>query len=273
MGAVLGLAFAVGAMLVVLGLTTAAPRRHAPLDLGGVVRGAAIATAVGATAGTVAFAVTGVGVVGLLAAVAAAVVPSLLRRRRASQRRQLQQEAWPDAVDGLLGAVRAGVPLSEAMCDTAADGPEPLRAGFAAYARAWRRGASSGESLRCMQRYFADPSADRVVASLALAAESGGENVGRVLATQGDFLRADLRLRKEIEARQSWTVNGARVAVAAPWLAVALMSVRGESASAYSTGAGSVVLLATAGLCLAAYWAMTRIASLPRPGRLPEVGS
>ena len=273
MGAVLGLAFAVGLMLLGLGLSTEAPRRDAVVDLRGMVRALGVAAAAGAAAGSVAFAVTGVAMVGLLSAAAAAALPTLVRRRRSRQRRRLQQEAWPDAVDGLLGAVRAGVPLPEAMCDAAVDGPEPLRGGFADFARAWRRGASSQESLRCLQRHFADPAADRVVASLSLATESGGEHVGRVLATQGDFLRADLRLRKEIEARQSWTVNGARVAVAAPWLAVALMSVRGESASAYATGAGSIVLLVTAGLCVLAYWAMTSIASLPRPERLPEVGT
>jgi len=92
-----------------------------------------------------------------------------------------------------------------------------------------------------------------------------------MLATQGDFLRTDLRLRGEIDARQSWTVSAARVAVAAPWLAVAALSIRGESAAAYASAAGAAVLLVTAIIGVVAYWAMTRIAALPQPQRLPDV--
>ena len=39
------------------------------------------------------------------------------------------------------------------------------------------------------------------------------------------MLREDLRTRGELRARQSWTVNGARVAVCAPWLVLALLQV------------------------------------------------
>jgi len=123
-----------------------------------------------------------------------------------------------------------------------------------------------------MQRHFADPTADRVIVSLAMAADAGGRNVGVVLATQGDFVRADLRMRGEIDARQSWTVNGARVAVAAPWLAVAVLSIRGDAAAAYATPMGAAVLLVVAVVGVVAYWVMTRIAALPQPHRLPEVG-
>ena len=80
-------------------------------------------------------------------------------------------------------------------------------------------------------------------------------------------------MRGEIDARQSWTVNAARVAVAAPWLAVAALSVRGEAAAAYASAAGAAVLLVTAVVGVGAYWAMTRIAALPSPQRLPEVGA
>ena len=46
------------------------------------------------------------------------------------------------------------------------------------------------------------------------------------------FMRQDLRTRGELEARQSWTVNGARLAAAAPWVVLALLSSRPETASA-----------------------------------------
>ena len=78
------------------------------------------------------------------------------------------------------------------------------------------------------------------------------------------MLREDMRTRGELEARQSWTVNGAKVAVAAPWLVLALLSTRTQAAAAYATTAGAVVLLIGAVVSVAAYRLMLRL------GRLPE---
>jgi tight adherence protein B len=273
MGAVVGLAFAVGILLVIVGFTTPSAAASNSSRRRVSVRPADIGSALlwGLAAAVLVLVVTAVPMAAVLAGLAAAATPSLIRRRKAHQRRAERAAAWPDAVDGLLTAVRAGVPLAEAMCDAARSGPEPLRDGFAQYASTWRRGGTFRQSLRRMQQYFADPASDRVVVSLALAAEAGGSSVGKVLATQGEFLRSDLRMRGEIDARQSWTVSAARVAVAAPWFAVAAVSLRTESAQAYATPVGAAVLAATAVVCIAAYIAMRRIAALPQPARLPEL--
>jgi tight adherence protein B len=274
MGAVVGLGFAIGLLLALQGLI--APRAHRPrirrrAHPRAILRSAARALAASLLAATVTLVLTGIPVVALIAGVVAAAVPHLVRARRADAARRARRASWPGALDDLLTAVRAGVPLPEAVAAAADHGPVPLRPGFAVYAAAWRRGCSFTESLAVLQRHFADADTDRVVVSLTLAAASGGRNVGRVLATQSDFLRADLRMRGEIESRQSWTVNAARVAVAAPWLAVAALSVRGEAASAYASPIGAAVLLVTAVTGAFAYWIMTRIGALPEPSRLPDV--
>ncbi len=275
MGAAVGLGIAIGALLIVQGLTR--PPQQAPRspkrDLAGLARAVLQAGATAVLAAGAVLVLTGIPVVALLAAVVGAAAPVVVRRRRAARDRRSRRAAWPDAIDDLLTAVRAGVPLPEAMCGLATSGPQPLRSGFGAYARSWRQGRSLTEALGAMQRQFADADADRVVVSLALVTSAGGRNVGRVLATQADFLRTDLRMRGEIESRQSWTVNAARVAVAAPWLAVAALSVRGEAAAAYASPMGAAVLLVTAVVGAAAYWVMTRIGALPEPARLPEVVS
>lgn len=58
--------------------------------------------------------------------------------------------------------------------------------------------------------------------------ELGGTDLGRLLDTLADVLRENARTRSELEARQSWTVNGAKLAVAAPWIVVLLLSSRPE---------------------------------------------
>lgn len=271
MGAVIGLLFGVGLLLFLTGFTTPPRRERRPRRHLVSARDAAHSLLAVLLVATATLVLTAIPMAAIIAGLAAGAVPALVRRHRSQRLSRARAAAWPDAVDGLLTAVRAGVPLPEAITEAAVSGPEPLQPGFRVYASCWRRGGTFRQSLQTMQRYFADPAADRVIVSLALAAESGSSNVGRVLATQGEFLRSDLRMRAEIDAKQSWTVSAARVAVAAPWLAVAAVSVRTESAQAYATAAGAVVLLLAAAICAVAYWAMTRIAALPQATRLPEV--
>ena len=54
-----------------------------------------------------------------------------------------------------------------------------------------------------------------------MAREVGGTDLGRLLRTLSAFLREDARTRAELETRQGWTVNAARLAVAAPWIVLA----------------------------------------------------
>jgi tight adherence protein B len=82
------------------------------------------------------------------------------------------------------------------------------------------------------------------------------------------FLREDARTRAELEARQSWTVNGARLAVAAPWVVLALLASRAEAVTAYNSAGGAVVLAVGAGCSLLAYRLMVRIGRLPEETRV-----
>jgi tight adherence protein B len=101
-----------------------------------------------------------------------------------------------------------------------------------------------------------------------MSREVGGSDLGRLLRNLSTFLREDARTRSEIEARQSWTVYAARLAVAAPWLVLALLATRPESVAAYARPAGAVVLGVGALACLVAYRLMLRIARVPEERRV-----
>ena len=176
------------------------------------------------TSGAVAFVGTGsssvatcFGVFGWLAPVA------LVRRLRTARARELR-DAWPDVVDNLASAVRAGMSLPEAVGALAERGPAPLRPAFARFAADHR---ATGQFLLCLDRLkddLSDPVADRICEALRVAREVGGTDLGRLLRTLSSFLRTDARIRAELETRQGWTVNAARLAVAAPWLVLLLLA-------------------------------------------------
>ena len=77
------------------------------------------------------------------------------------------------------------------------------------------------------------------------------------------YLRDDLRTRSELEARQAWAVNGARVGVAAPWVVLLVMSTQRTVIERYQSPAGAVVLTLGAVVCVVAYRLMTRLGRLP----------
>jgi tight adherence protein B len=65
-----------------------------------------------------------------------------------------------------------------------------------------------------------------------------------------------------------WTGNGARLAVAAPWLVLLLMCSQSEVIGRYSSPAGVILLGFGASACLVAYRLMMRIGRLPTEKRI-----
>lgn len=181
-----------------------------------------------------------------------------LRRRQSSLR-----QAWPDVVDDLTSAVRAGLSLPEALTQLGVRGPASLRPSFRAFGDRYQAGGVLGPPLDQLKDELADPVADRVIEALRMAREVGGSDLGRLLRTLSVFLREDARTRGELESRQAWAVNGARLAVAAPWLVLGLLSLHPEAVRAYDTPAGLLVLACGGCLSVGAYRLMMRIGRLP----------
>jgi tight adherence protein B len=279
-GALLGLLVGVGALFIFLGVTTAPRRREARtswlrglIDRSGVQRvGAsgvvAACLGLGLLSALVTLAVSGLLIAAGLAGVVAAYLPIGVLKRRAHSRSRALRAAWPDAVDMLGSAVRAGMSLPEAVIDLGVRGPEALRPSFCLFAGDYRATGSFAVALDTLKDTMRDPVADRVIVALGIARDVGGSDLGRVLATLSDFLRQDARARGEIEARQSWTVNAARVAVAAPWITLLLLCTRPETIAAYSTATGAIILLGSAVMSMIAYRVMTAIGKLPDEPRV-----
>lgn len=213
-------------------------------------------------------ATTGVAPVALCFAAMAGYAPLALVRSRARRRRASLRELWPDAVDNISSGVRAGLALPEALSQLGRRGPEELRPAFRAFAEDYRTTGRFHESLDLLKVRLSDPVGDRLVESLRIAREVGGSDLGRLLRTLSTFLREDSRTRAELETRQGWTVNAARLAVAAPWIVLAMLCTRPESIQAYASPTGTVVLLVGAVISVAAYRIMILIGRLPEDERV-----
>lgn len=217
--------------------------------------------------------VLGAGLAGSIAIGAAFGVvtgraPFALVHYRAARRRSSMREVWPEVVDNLASGIRAGMSLPEALGQLGDRGPEAVRPAFAAFARDYRASGRFSDCLDTLKARLADPVADRIVEALRITRDVGGTDVGRLLRTLSDFLREDARTRGELEARQSWTINAARLAVAAPWLVLAMLASRGSNAAAFNSATGVTVLAVGGAATVLAYRVMVRLGRLPAEARV-----
>ena len=208
--------------------------------------------------------VTPVLALGVLAGIVAGMLPLALLSTRARVRRRALRAAWPDLVDHLVSGLRSGLPLAESVGALATVGAPETRDAFVRFEREVRASGTVSSALDALKEQLADPVADRIVETLRMAREVGGTELPTVLRNLAASLRAELAVRAEAEARQSWVFSAARLGVAAPWIVLLLLASRPEAASAYNSPLGLVVLGAGLVVTIVAYRLMIAL------GRLPE---
>ena len=268
MGALLGLGTGIGVLLIwsAFALPRAPrPRRDRPTASARLVATCVLA---GLAAAVAVDLLTRTPPVALVFGAMAGWLPASLARGRERTRRREYAEAWPDAVDDLASGVRAGMALPEALADLATRGPAPLRPAFERFALDYQVTGRFGECLDRLKERLDDPVGDRVVEGLRVAREVGGGELGRLLRNLSSYLRDEARTRGELESRQAWSVVGARLAVAAPWVVLLFTAFQPEVIRRYASPGGALVLLVGAGCCVVAYRLMRRIGRLPTERRI-----
>ncbi len=223
---------------------------------------AGAAFALGLALGAVALALTGVVAVALIALIGGSVAPVTIVRVRSVQRRNRNRLVWPDVVDHLVASIRSGVALPEGVAGLAESGPAVLREDFAAYTRQYRLTGSFRVALDELKERLADPTADRILETLRMSRDVGGSELPTVLKSLGSYLREEQAVRHEVEAKQSWVMNAAKLGSAAPWIVLLMLGTRPEAASAFNSFEGAIVILIGLGVTVAAYLLMLRIAKL-----------
>lgn len=228
----------------------------------------ALSAGLGLVVAAVLWAISGAVVPSLAIGIGASVLPVLVLRSAARRRTTAMREVWPEAVDHVNSAIRAGLSLPEALVQLSRKGPEELRPAFTEFALDYQTSGDFANSLDRLKVRLADPVGDRIVEALRITRDVGGTDLGSLLRTLSAFLREDARTRAELEARQSWTVNAARLALVAPWVVLGLMATRPQAAQAYDSTMGLVLIVVGSGVSFIAYRVMLQIARLPQDERV-----
>lgn len=224
----------------------------------------AAAVALGLVTAALCLAIIPVLALAVAAGLVGIAVPFLVVNARARARRRSNRALWPDVVDHLVSSVRSGSSLPDSLCALAELGPAATRPAFESFARDYAATAHFGRCLDRLKTRLADPVADRILETLRMSREVGGSDLTAVLRSLSAYLRQEAAIRSEVEARQSWVVNAARLGAVAPWIVLLLLASRPEAALAYNTPAGAVMIVVGFAVTVVAYRLMLAI------GRLPE---
>ena len=228
---------------------------------------AVVSVIVGLACAATVFAIVQVVALALVAAAAGALLPALIVRWRARRQRAALRVVWPDVVDHLVSALRSGLSLPDSVASLAASGPPALREHFASFERDYQATAQFGGCVDRLKDRVADPVADRILETLRMSREVGGSDLPAVLRGLAVYLRQDLAIRGEVQARQSWVLNAARLGAVAPWVVLLLLASRPEAALAYNTAGGVTVIVGGLLVTVFAYRAMVSLARLPEERR------
>lgn len=268
-----GVTLGLGALFVI------APPRWRParrvrewLDSAGLsgVRTPIIVLVIGATGTLVAAVVAAVVPIPALvplAGIAGVGVPLIALTGARDARRVAARAVWPDIIDAIRVALRSGSTIVDALVTAESLVPRAWTGAWHQMTIDLRRGADVEHALDGLRRSLSDPIADRVIESILIGRDLGGAELPLVLTELARTVRRDVGLRREIRARQSWVRNAARLGVAAPWVVLVLLASRPENRDAYSSPAGTVLLVAVAGATAVAHAVMTALGSLREPSR------
>lgn len=228
----------------------------------------AISAASGLGAALLLLVATRLGIIAFLGGVLAASAPYLTINAKRNRIQSNRGKAWPHLVDNLISGVRAGMSLGETLTKVAASAPPSLQEPFAHFVLDYRARGNLDSSLALLKNELADPIADRIIEALRLAVQVGGNDLVVLLEDLGAMIRAEERTRAEILARQSWTVTGARLAAASPWLILAMLLAKDQTLEVYATPTGGTILVVGASITVVAYLLMIRLGRLDRSPRM-----
>ena len=127
-----------------LGAALVANLAHAGLARVSVATVVVVSLLVSAAALAITFALLPITPIALAAALVGLLLPSVVISLRAASRRRASRLVWPDVVDQLVSAVRAGQSLPDSVASLATSGPLATREPFEAFADDYRATGNFG---------------------------------------------------------------------------------------------------------------------------------
>jgi tight adherence protein B len=157
------------------------------------------------------------GIASVVGVLLGAPIPWLMLRRRQGIRRRQFENAFPDALDLMTNALRAGYSLQAAMEFVGRESQAPLRQEFLRFYDEQRLGVDVRTALLAMQERIGTEEARLFVTSLIIQRETGG-NLVELLTNISNLIRERLKFQANLATLTAEPKMSARVLAAMPFV-------------------------------------------------------
>ncbi len=192
-------------------------------------------------------------VIGLVVGLAAT---GMYRRIRTERRYQAFAARLPDSLQLVVGSLRAGFSLGQAIDAMIREAPEPIATEFSRALATTRLGADLDDALARLAARMRSRDLEWVVIAIRIQREVGG-NLAEVVTTNVEAMREREALRRHVRALSAEGRLSAYIICALPPLVIVLMLAirRQYIMPLFTTGAGAVLLVAAGILvALGSFW-------------------
>lgn len=184
---------------------------------------------------------------GIVFAMLFAYSPIFYLRTREARRRQRFVEQLPDILSLLVGSLRAGHGLNQALERVAGQLPPPAADEFGRLVRAVSLGLSVQKGLNDLAHRIGSDDLDLVVTAMNVQLEMGG-NLAQTLDTISNTIRARIRIKREIQVMTSQQRLSGLILVAIPPFLAIILSIVNPNYMRQLTEPGLTRLLLVAAL-------------------------
>jgi tight adherence protein B len=222
----------------------------------------------GAIAGLAVFSISKVVALGLIICFGVVIFLMEAIVVGAKARRRQLAKLWPEVVDSVQSAISCGYSIPDALAELSQNGPIQLRTYFERFSNRIDAGWRFDQAVDQAKVEFGNEHSDRLFELLRMVSKSGSTSLPLVLRQQSQNIRNELSLIGQIEAKQGWVSGTAKIAVAAPWIVVAMLSSRPENVVAYNTPSGVTILFLGFIVSIFAYRIVLLFGSIPESPRV-----
>ena len=180
-----------------------------------------------------------------------AVVISIRAGRR-ERARLSRVRAWPAFVDTVVSALSAGATIDDALIGAAARAPVTLQEIASQFARDIDT-KGSALALRQLAKAADNAATDEFSVLLQINRKLGGAGLAELLSSHSSRVRRANAQQLAVATKVTATLAMAKLGVLAPWVLLALLLSRSESATAFNTVGGLGVLLGGLAVSVIAY--------------------
>lgn len=190
------------------------------------------------------------------------ILPNLLLKKRTEKIKELKMQQWLYFLDNMSSATKAGFPIKESLSQALNSAEDPLKQDLYSAIIEINRSNQVSKVIPILKNDVKDEIGKNVVKIIELVHFLGASDFSKILSILSNSSREFHELITELKVKQTWVLNGAKIAIASPWVVLLALWTQENVRNSYQSINGQIVLFLVALLGVAGYLVMQKIGNL-----------